>query len=137
MRWKTISRIGTVNMKDFSLNLKDICKILNECHKLGVSEFTFNNMNFKFHPRRNEDVAHPGQGAQELHTPYVVSPEAKTELAQFDQAAQEDAEEMLLMIDDPITYETIQMDRFLEKARLNGSAQSRTVEPGISRSGTS
>jgi len=121
-------------MKDFSLNLKDICKILKECHTLGVSEFTLKDMNFKFHPRRNEDAAYPGQGAQELHTPYVVSPEAKEEIAQFDQAAQEDAEEMLLMIDDPISYETAQIDRFLEKARVNGREKPRTVEPGISGS---
>ena len=108
-------------MDNFSLSANDICRIIKQCHASGVSEFDFQGMSFKFHPRRNEDAVMPGQASDHKNTPVV----SEYEEGQRDQAELMDneslleAEEAQMLIDDPFAFEKSQIDRHIEKARMS------------------
>ncbi len=112
---------GTMNTENFSLKASEICRIIKQCHDFGVSEFDFQGVSFKFHPRRNEDAVQPGPASDHIHINIPVVSEF--EEGQRDQAQLMDeetlleAEEAQMLIDDPFAFERTQMDRHIEKAR--------------------
>jgi len=79
-------------------------------------------MSFKFHPRRNEDADQLGQASDYTQAEIpenVVSnfSEAKDQARLMDEDAMLEAEEAQLLIDDPLAFERLQMDRHIERAR--------------------
>lgn len=118
---KVSSTIGIVNMeRKISLSATDICRIIKQCHVSGVQEFAFEGMSFKFHPRRNGDADQLGQASDYAEkSDNVVSSfsEAKDQAQLMDEDAMFEAEEAQLLIDDPLAFEKLQMDRHIERAR--------------------
>lgn len=86
-------------------------------------------MRFTFHPRRNGDAATPGQASDHVTKNPVVSdvPEAQEpdqNAYLYNQEALDDAEEAQLLIDDPKSFEKVQIQRHIERERtLNEKAQ--------------
>lgn len=108
-------------MDNFSLKATDICRIIKQCHDFGVSQFDFQGMSFKFHPRRNEDAATPGQASDHKNIPVVSEYEEgqKDQAELMDQESLLEAEEAQMLIDDPFAFEKSQIDRHIEKARTS------------------
>lgn len=106
-------------MDNFSLKATDICRIIKQCHDFGVSQFDFQGMSFKFHPRRNGDAATPGQASDHKNIPVVSEYEEgqKDQAELMDQESLLEAEEAQMLIDDPFAFEKSQIDRHIEKAR--------------------
>ena len=109
---------GIQSMDNFSLNATDICRIIKQCHASGVLEWGFQGMSFKFHPRRNEDAAMPGQASDHKNDPVVSGfTEGQDQAQLMDTEALLEAEEAQMLIDDPFAFEKSQIDRHIEKAR--------------------
>lgn len=104
------------------MSTKEICEILEQCHKFGVSEFTSGALSFKFHSQGPASAAPQGQGTDvELKTP-SVSKELSSQVKLMDENAEDEVEEAQLLIDDPFSFERSQIDRHVERNRqINGS----------------
>jgi hypothetical protein len=113
-------------MDNNSLSASDICRIIKQCHASGVAEVNLpGGVSFKFHPRRNEDADQLGPASDYTEKTFpVVSefPEANTDqVRMMDQENMLEAEEAQLLIDDPFAFEKVQMDRHIERARMNNN----------------
>lgn len=111
-------------MASFSLSASDICRIIKQCHTCGVEDFSFQGMTFKFHPRRNEDAAKLGPASdnkvdETTNVESNFSEETRDQARMFDEENLLEAEEAQLLIDDPLAFEKVQMDRHIEKARMS------------------
>lgn len=119
-------------MDNKSLSASDICRIIKQCHASGVAEVNLpGGVSFKFHSRRNESADQLGPASDYIEKSSVVSdfPEARTDQEKrdsdqammFDENNMLDAEEAQLLIDDPFAFEKVQMDRHIERARMNNN----------------
>jgi hypothetical protein len=89
-----------------------------------VEDFSFQGMTFKFHPRRNEDAAKLGPASdnkvdETTNVESNFSEESRDQARMFDEENLLEAEEAQLLIDDPLAFERVQMDRHIEKARMS------------------
>lgn len=110
-------------MDNKSLSAADICRIIKQCHASGVAEVNLpGGVSFKFHPRRNEGADQLGPASDYVEKPAVVSENSEANADQvkmFDEENMLEAEEAQLLIDDPFAFEKVQMDRHIERARMN------------------
>lgn len=122
---KTNLITGTKNMDNKALSAADICRIIKQCHASGVAEVSLpGGVSFKFHPRRNGDADQLGPASDytEKTFPVVSEPEAKNDqVRMMDEDNLLEAEEAQLLIDDPFAFEKVQMDRHIERARMNNN----------------
>ena len=118
------SSTGTKNTARKRLSAQDICAIIKQCALSKVETFSYAGIDIKFHSRRNESADQPSQAAD--HNTTVVSefPEASRDQAQLmDAEALAEAEEAQLLIDDPLAYEQTQIDRHIQRNRVNESSR--------------
>lgn len=104
------------------MSTKDICDLLEACHKFGVAELTSGTLSFKFLPQRNVDAVNLGQGTDADVKIPSVSKELTNQVKLMDENAEDEVEEAQLMIDDPFSFERSQIDRHVERNRLNNGS---------------
>jgi hypothetical protein len=104
-------------MAKISLSADDICRIIKQCQDSGIEDFKFQDLTFKFHPRRNEDAATPGQVTDSQDRVSEISQPNLMETKLADETSMLEAEEAQLMIDDPYGFERAQVAKHLELNR--------------------
>ena len=104
-------------MDNISLKAADICKIIKECNASGVSEFQYQGIQLKFHPRRNEDAVSLGQVSEQSTFPVQSDLDGQDQMNLANEESLLEAEEAQLLIDDPAAFERTQIDRHIERGR--------------------
>lgn len=113
------STTGKSNMDKKDLSAAEICRIIKVCKNAGVQDFEFSGLKLSFLPRRNEEVVEPGQVTSTVSTEASEkTPQDAPNLSPMDENAFEEAEEAQLMIDDPLAFERMQIQRDIERNRL-------------------
>lgn len=106
------------------LKASEICNIIKTCASNSVSEITLHGIAIKFHARRNEHAETLGPVSDFTNEVSEISPEDKVEADQFDRAQLLEAEEAQMLIDDPFSFEKLQISQDVERNReLNEKAQ--------------
>ena len=108
---------GTNNTVPREFSSKDLCRIIETCHKNGVSKLNFGDVSIDF----SNSPDFPQDGPQVLqdfgdNTDFVT--EATDEAGVVDEGLLEEARVSQLMIDDPISFEQEMIDTLIDKQRL-------------------
>lgn len=107
-----------MNKKDLSAD--EICRIIESCKNAGVQDLEITGLKLSFLPRRNVEVDQPGQASSVVTetTASELTPKDAKEIDLMDQTSMDEAEEAQLMIDDPLAFERLQIQRDIERNRL-------------------
>lgn len=107
---------GTSKVDSFRLSAQDICRIIKQCHQSQVSELVLSDLTLKFHSQRNENASELGQAKDHVESPIVVETkqEQKTD---FELSTYLDDEEAQLLVEEPASYERLQIDKYIGRER--------------------
>ena len=101
------------------LSAEEICRIIESCKNAGVQDLEISGLKLSFLPRRNVEAVEPGQATSVVPTTTSeLTPKDATDIELMDQSTMDDAEEAQLMIDDPLAFERIQIQRDIERNRF-------------------
>lgn len=109
-------------MDKFLLSAADICRIIKQCDASGVQVFELQGLKLSFYPRRNEDSGLLSQ-APVLYedalpeTNKSTAPQ-RTLMDIMDEEALMEAEQAQLLIDDPLSFEKMQISNHIERSRM-------------------
>lgn len=91
----------------------EICKIIKECKKAGVSEIAYAGLTLKFHARSNECATGASKPVDLVQSAQV----SENHVQMLDESAVAEAEEAQLLIDDSLAFEQSQIDKHIERAK--------------------
>ena len=117
------------------LKASDICKILEKCAMLGVSEFDSSYFKVKFHPKTVDVYGNLSPSAIMDSTKAQPTPDhpqaregSSDRITMLDPQILDDMRKSQLLIDDPVGYETEMIDAHLREYFHNESVESSRPE---------
>lgn len=98
----------------FLLSAKEICSIIQACNKNHVANFSYGDLCIKFQSQGPETAIQPGPAVDHLTSNEMVS---HTDEISENEEAMLEAENGMLMVEDPLEFERLQVDRHIERER--------------------
>lgn len=100
-----------------------------------MEDFSFQDLTLKFHSRRNESAALPGQVTDSQSGVSEISQQQTDEAQLADETSLEEAEQAQMLIDNPHEFERMQIARHIEmnRGRKDDTTLDRRTESTVQR----